>query len=49
MDYMILAATDVGLGTCYIGAFKKYGAHKFLELDETEEADYKFANGGVEL
>ncbi|MGN0177437.1 MAG: nitroreductase family protein [Methanobrevibacter sp.] len=37
MDYMILAATDVGLGTCYIGAFKKYEAHKFLELDETEE------------
>lgn len=38
MDHMILAATDVGLGTCYIGAFKKYEAHKFLDLDENEEA-----------
>lgn len=37
MDHMILAATDVGLGTCYIGAFKKYEAHKFLDLDENEE------------
>ena len=38
MDHMILAATDVGLGTCYIGAFKKNYAHQFLELDETDEA-----------
>lgn len=38
MDHIILAATDVGLGTCYIGAFKKNKAHQFLELDETEEA-----------
>lgn len=38
MDHMILAAQDVGLGTCYIGAFKKYEAHKFLNLDENEEA-----------
>ncbi len=38
MDYMILAATDVGLGTCYIGAFKKNKAHQFLNLDENEEA-----------
>ncbi len=37
MDHMILAATDVGLGTCYIGAFKKNYAHQFLELDETDE------------
>ena len=37
MDHIILAATDVGLGTCYIGAFKKYKAHKFLNLDENEE------------
>ena len=37
MDHIILAATDVGLGTCYIGAFKKYEAHKFLNLDENEE------------
>ena len=38
MDHIILAATDVGLGTCYIGAFKKYKAHEFLNLDENEEA-----------
>lgn len=37
MDHMILAARDVGLGTCYIGAFKKYEAHKFLNLKENEE------------
>ena len=37
MDHMILAAADVGLGTCYIGAFKKYRAHEFLDLDENEE------------
>ena len=38
MDHMILAATDVGLGTCYIGAFKKNRAHQFLNLEENEEA-----------
>ena len=38
MDHIILAATDVGLGTCYIGAFKKNKAHQFLGLDENEEA-----------
>ena len=38
MDHIILAATDVGLGTCYIGAFKKNRAHQFLNLDENEEA-----------
>ena len=38
MDHIILAAQDVGLGTCYIGAFKKYEAHKFLNLKENEEA-----------
>ena len=38
MDHMILAATDVGLGTCYIGAFKKNKAHNFLKLEENEEA-----------
>ena len=37
MDHIILAATDVGLGTCYIGAFKKYNAHEFLNLKENEE------------
>ena len=38
MDHIILAATSVGLGTCYIGAFKKNKAHQFLDLDENEEA-----------
>lgn len=38
MDHMILAATDVGLGTCYVGAFKKNMAHQFLNLEENEEA-----------
>lgn len=37
MDHMILAATDVGLGTCYVGAFKKNYAHQFLGLNENEE------------
>ncbi|KZX15879.1 FMN reductase [Methanobrevibacter cuticularis] len=37
MDHMILAATDLGLGTCYIGAFKKYAAVDFLELEEEYE------------
>lgn len=37
MDHIILAATDVGLGTCYIGAFKKNKAYEFLNLDENEE------------
>ena len=38
MDHMTLAATDVGLGTCWIGAFKKNKAYEFLNLDENEEA-----------
>ena len=37
MDHMILQATDLGLGTCYIAAFKKYAAIEFLELDEEYE------------
>lgn len=36
MDHIILAATDVGLGTCYIGAFKADKAKRFLDLDENE-------------
>lgn len=36
MDHIILAATDVGLGTCYIGAFKVDKAKRFLDLDENE-------------
>ena len=38
MDHIILAATDVGLGPCYIGAFKKNKAQQFLNLGENEEA-----------
>lgn len=37
MDHIILAATDVGLGTCYIGAFKAGKAREFLQLEENEE------------
>ncbi|MDR0912551.1 MAG: nitroreductase family protein [Methanobrevibacter sp.] len=37
MDHMILRATDLGLGTCYIAAFKKEEAIEFLDLDENEE------------
>lgn len=36
MDHIILAATDVGLGTCYIGAFKAYKAIEFLNLDDNQ-------------
>ena len=36
MDHIILAATDVGLGTCYIAAFKADKASEFLNLDENE-------------
>ena len=37
MDHMILAATDIGLGTCFIGAFKKYAAYDLLKFDEEYE------------
>ncbi|MDR2624071.1 MAG: nitroreductase family protein [Methanobrevibacter sp.] len=37
MDHIILAATDLGLGTCYIAAFKKYEVVKFLDLSEEYE------------
>ena len=36
MDHMILAATDVGLGTCFIGAFKADKASEFLNLSDNE-------------
>lgn len=36
MDHMILAATNRGLGTCYIGAFKPEKAREFLDLDDNE-------------
>lgn len=37
MDHIILAATDLGLGTCYIAAFKADIAKEFLELDDEWE------------
>ena len=37
MDHIILAATSVGLGTCYIAAFKPDEARKFLNLKNNEE------------
>jgi nitroreductase len=37
MDHIILAATDVGLGTCYIAAFKADKAREFLKLEDNEE------------
>lgn len=37
MDHIILAATSVGLGTCYIAAFKPDKARELLQLDDNEE------------
>jgi nitroreductase len=34
MDHLILAATELGLGTCWIGAFHKERAMEFLSLPE---------------
>ena len=36
MDHIILAATNVGLGTCYIAAFKADKAREFLNLSDNE-------------
>jgi len=37
MDHLILAATDLGLGTCWIGAFDSIAAREVLSLpDEVE-------------
>lgn len=53
MDHMILAATDLGLGTCWVGAFNVKNAKKLLNLESglepiaftpvgyTVEASYK--------
>ncbi|MGL4670412.1 MAG: nitroreductase family protein [Methanobacteriaceae archaeon] len=35
MDHMILQATDLGLGTCWIAAFKRDALSKMLNLDES--------------
>lgn len=37
MDHMILAATALGLGTCWIGAFDPQAARELLALDDTLE------------
>jgi len=37
MDHIILAAADLGLGTCWIGAFDPNAAREFLELPENME------------
>jgi nitroreductase len=37
MDHIILAATALGLGTCWIGAFDARAAREVLALDETWE------------
>lgn len=37
MDHIILAATNVGLGTCYIAAFKPDKARELLQLEDSEE------------
>jgi nitroreductase len=37
MDHIILAATALGLGTCYIGAFSASAASEFLGLPEDVE------------
>jgi len=34
MDHIILAATDLGLGTCWIGAFDPDAAKRILKLEE---------------
>jgi nitroreductase len=37
MDHLILAATDLGLGTCWIGAFNVEAAHQVLGLPDDVE------------
>lgn len=37
MDHLILAAADLGLGTCWIGAFDPAAAREVLELPEGVE------------
>ncbi|HBM74913.1 MAG TPA: nitroreductase [Clostridiaceae bacterium] len=37
MDHIILSATDLGLGTCWIGAFNSDNAKKMLFPDEDAE------------
>jgi nitroreductase len=37
MDHMVLAATDLGLGTCFIAAFDEVNARKVLSLPSEVE------------
>ncbi len=37
MDHLILAATDLGLGTCWIGAFNPDAANEVLKLPDNVE------------
>lgn len=37
MDYIILAATAQGLGTCWIGAFDPQAARQILDMEDTLE------------
>lgn len=37
MDHLILAATDIGLGTCWVAAFNENAARKALNLPEDVE------------
>jgi len=37
MDHMILAATELGLGTCWVAAFDPQAARDILQLDEAWE------------
>ena len=37
MDHMVLAATDLGLGTCIIAAFNETNAHKVLAIPDDIE------------
>jgi nitroreductase len=37
MDHLILAATDLGLGTCWVGAFNPEEAHKALKIPDDME------------
>ncbi len=37
MDHMVLAATDIGLGTCFIAAFDEVNARKILSIPDEAE------------
>jgi nitroreductase len=37
MDHLILAATDLGLGTCWVGAFDPQAARTILQIPEDVE------------